>query len=115
MNVDELSKLKDETLARREADVPKAKTILSKYTAEFLDWYKMRKHVPVLKEVKTKLREIHTSPFFLPLHDNQNSRITPDQKIQRVINGMATKMKVQDQRGCQYIEAINEFIAPATL
>lgn len=114
VNVDELSKMKDETLAKREAEVPKANAILSKYTAEFIEWYKLRKHVPTLKAVKIKLKEIHTSPLFIPLYDQHNSRISTDEKIQRVINGMATKMKEQDQRGCQYIEAINEFIATGT-
>ncbi|HEX7904967.1 MAG TPA: glutamyl-tRNA reductase [Chitinophagaceae bacterium] len=114
VNVDELSMMKDETLAKREAEVPKALAILAKHTAEFMEWYRMRKHVPVLKAVKTKLNEIHTSPLFIPLYNNSKSRISTEEKIQRVINGMASKMKVQDQRGCQYIEAINEFMAAGT-
>lgn len=115
VNVDELSKLKDETLARREAEVPKAKLILSEHKEEFLEWYRMRKYVPVLKAVKTKLKEIHTSPLFIPLYNHSNSRISTDEKIQRVINGMASKMKEQNQQGCFYIEAINEFIATGTI
>lgn len=114
VNVDELSKMKDETLAKREAEVPKAKEIIAEHCAEFLEWYQMRKHVPVLKAVKTKLKEIHTSPLYITLHDHHNSRISTDEKIQRVINGMATKMKEQNQKGCYYIEAINEFIATGT-
>ena len=114
VNVDELSKMKDETLAKREAEVPKALAILAKHTEEFMEWYRMRKHVPVLKAVKTKLNEIHTSPLFIPLYNHSKSRISTEEKIQRVINGMASKMKTQDQRGCQYIEAINEFMATGT-
>ena len=79
-----------------------------------MDWYQLRKHVPVLKAVKTKLKEIHTSPLFIPLYHQPDTSISTDEKIQRVINGMASKMKEQDQRGCQYIEAINEFIATST-
>jgi glutamyl-tRNA reductase len=56
----------------------------------------------------SKLKEIHTSPLFIPLANNQNSS---EERIQRVINGMASKMREQNQRGCYYIEAINEFIA----
>ncbi len=112
INVDELSKLKDETLARRQAEVPKAVTILNGYIEEFLNWYEMRKHVPVLKAVKTKLEEIQSCKFYLqsfplPHHQKQSA----DQKIQRVINGMASKLRVQNHRGCHYIEAINEYIA----
>ncbi len=117
INVDELSKLKDETLAKREAEIPKAKQIIAEHIADFTEWHEMRKHVPVLKAVKTKLKEIQSDPLFIPLY-TQNNDTPADQKIQRVINGMASKMKVQNQkacpsvrRGCHYIEAINEFIA----
>lgn len=111
VNVDDLSSMKDETLAKREAEVPTAKLILTKHIAEFMEWYHMRKNVPVLKAIKTKLKEIQSSQLFIPLYNNSDSRINTDEKIQRVINGMASKMKEKNQRGCQYIEAINEFIA----
>jgi glutamyl-tRNA reductase len=111
INVDELSKLKDETFAKREAEVPRAKAIIAEHIGEFLEWYEMRKHVPVLKAVKTKLKEIHNSPLFIPLYNNSTHT---EEKIQRVINGMAFKMKGQNQRGCHYIQAINEFIATGT-
>jgi len=111
VNVDDLSKMKDETLSKRIAEVPKAKAVIAEHIAEFMEWYKMRKNVPVLKAVKSKLKEIHTSPLFIPLSNHQTSKIDPDEKIQRVINGMASKMREQNQKGCYYIEAINEFIA----
>jgi glutamyl-tRNA reductase len=107
VNVDELSKIKDETLQKREAEVPKAKAIIAEHMAELMDWHAMRKHVPVLKAVKTKLKELHTSrlagAIIPPAED-------ADEQIQRVINGMATKMRQQNQRGCHYIQAINEYI-----
>ena len=98
VNVDELSKLKDKTLHKRKAEIPKARKIIAEHIGEFIAWHEMRKHVPVLRAVKTKLQEIH---------------INPDQeRIQKVINGMAVKMRQHNQRGCHYIEAINEFMAP---
>jgi glutamyl-tRNA reductase len=110
INVDELSKLKDETLAKREAEVPKAKAIIAEHIQEFIEWYEMRKHVPVLKAVKSKLEAIQSDPLFIPLYTHETD-MASNQRIQRVINGMASKMKVHNQKGCHYIEAINEFIA----
>ena len=78
---------------------------------ELLEWHEMRKHVPVLKQVKIKLQEIHGSPLFEQPLQVQPSPVSRDQKIQRVLNGMASKMRRENQRGCFYIEAINEFIA----
>lgn len=113
VNVDELSRLKDETLQKREAEVPKARTIIAEHIAEFMEWLEMRKHVPVLKAAKTKLKELHTCPIFIrvsgePLPAGNNT----DEQIQRVINGMASKMRQHNQGGCQYIQAINEYITP---
>ena len=98
VNVDELSKLKDKTLHKRKAEVPKAKKIIAEHISDFIEWHEMRKHVPVLKAVKNKLQEIHCNP--------------DQERIQKVINGMAVKMRQHNQRGCHYIEAINEFMAP---
>jgi glutamyl-tRNA reductase len=112
VNVDQLSKMKDETLAMRTAEVPKAILILKTHIAEFMDWCEMRKHVPVLKAVKTKLKEIHTSRLFLQLYPMTTSQnFSGEDKIQRVINGMASKLRLQNHRGCHYIEAINEYLA----
>jgi len=116
VNVDELSKMKDETLQMREAEVPKARTIIQEHIDEFLEWFEMRKHVPVFKAVKTKLKEIQTFPLYIQLSPETTvcKTINADEKIQRVINGMASKMRQRNQRGCYYIEAINEFIATGT-
>jgi glutamyl-tRNA reductase len=115
IDVDELSRLKDETLEKRRAEIPKAKEIISRHMDELMEWYEMRKYVPVLKAVKTKLIEIHTSSLFVqPSPNGEFLNTTTDEKIQRVINGMASKMRRENQKGCHYIEAINEFIAGGT-
>jgi glutamyl-tRNA reductase len=114
INVDELSRLKDETLNMRRAEVPKAKAIIAEHTAEFNEWLHMRRNVPVLKAVKSKLKEIHTSPLYITLSGEQTALINADEKIQKVINVMASKMKEQNQQGCHYIQAINDFIATGT-
>jgi glutamyl-tRNA reductase len=111
MDVDGLSKLKDETLLRRAEEIPKARKIIENHLREIMEWHEMRKHVPVLKLVKIKLQEIHDSPLFEQPISGEPSIFNRDQKIQRVLNGMASKMRRENQRGCHYIEAINEFIA----
>jgi glutamyl-tRNA reductase len=117
VNVDELSKLKDKTLLKRQAEIPKARTIIVEHLSGFLEWFEMRKHVPVLRAVKTKLKEIHECPLFVQSPETDRSAwlpSDPDKKIQQVINGMASKMRQHNKKGCHYIEAINEFISPVT-
>ena len=108
VNVDELSKLKDETLKKREAEVPKAKAIIAELMNEFTDWYQMRRHVPLLKAAKSKLKEIHANPLFVTSIITCNKEA--DARIQRVINDMASKIRIKNQGACHYIEAINSFI-----
>ncbi len=116
VNVDQLSKLKDATLQRREAEVPKAKDIIREHIAEFLEWHEHRKYVPVLKAVKQKLQKIHQDPICHSLFSckSTNTILSADsEKIQKVINGMALKMRTRNERGCHYIEAINEYMTSA--
>lgn len=112
VNVDELSKLKDATLHKRKAEVPKAEKIISAHISDFMEWYEMRKHVPILRAVKTKLQQIHGDPVFRTVSIHCPDLQMPDhhERIQKVINGMAVKMRQHNQRGCHYIEAINEFM-----
>ncbi|MBC7830159.1 MAG: glutamyl-tRNA reductase [Chitinophagaceae bacterium] len=111
VNVDELSKLKDETLQKRKAEIPAVKAIINEQLVEFMQWHHMRKHVPVLKAVKLKLQEIHTDPVYLErFYSVSLNNANHHHNIQKVLNGMAVKMRRQNQYGCYYIEAINEFL-----
>jgi glutamyl-tRNA reductase len=106
VNVDELSKIKDETLQKRMADIPKAEQIIAEHITEFLEWNKMRKYAPMLVAVKHKLHELNVREgVALGTADEQ------DERIQKVINNTATKVRRQNAMGCYFIEAINEFIS----
>lgn len=109
VNVDELSKLKDETLRRREAEVPKAKAIISELMQEFDDWYEMRKHVPMLKDLKIKLKALYAHTRYI--QTTTASTKTIDTQIQRILNETAGKIKERNERGCQYIAALSNFIS----
>ena len=107
IDVDGLSKIKDETLQKREAEVPKAIAIIKEHIADFKEWHDMRKHVPMLMLVKVKLQEIQKSSDEILIDEETDH----EEKIQKVINSLATKMRRNNTIGCHYIEAINEFIA----
>lgn len=117
VNVDELSKIKDATLEKRKAEIPKVNAIIATHIAEFIEWHQMRQHVPVLKEVKSKLQAMNNCEIYIAYttrQQNQPKTAANGEKIQKVLNGMAVKMRTQNQRGCYYLEAINEFIATGT-
>jgi glutamyl-tRNA reductase len=106
-NVDDLSLINDKTLQKRQAEVPKALSIIQKHILEFQEWYILRRHVPVLKAVKQKLNDMQSCSLF-----SATSRPTliNQAAIQKVVNTVAVKMRSQHQPGCYYIEAINDFM-----
>ena len=116
INVDELSKLKDETLQKRKAEVPKAKAILATHLQEFIEWNNMRRHAPALKALKQKLHDMHQCDLFLSCY-HEFATVHPTEEvvanqyaIKKVLSTTAVKMRFQNQPGCSFIEAINEFI-----
>jgi len=112
VDVDMLSKIKDKTLQNRKNEIPKAIAIIDDHIAEFKEWYNMRKHVPLLKEVKNKLQGIYIDPIFLNGDVLQGAEYEIDEeKIRKVINSLAAKIRHNNTLGCNYIQAINEFIA----
>jgi glutamyl-tRNA reductase len=104
VNVDELSKVADETLQNRMAEVPKAKQIIDEHVTEFKNWYIMRQHVPVIKAVKSTLETLQQA------HIHDSVPLQSDDKIQKVLNNMATQMRQKNQGGCNFILAINDFM-----
>lgn len=112
INVDGLSSIKDKNIETRKAEVPKAQAIITKHLSEYLDWFRMRENIPTLTAVKSRLEQIYHCTLFseyasannlYPIHNNKET-------IQKVINGLAVKMKTGNQQGCFYIEAINEYM-----
>ncbi len=58
VNVDELSKITDKTLAKRESEIPQAKLIINKHKQDFADWLDQRKFTPAVAALKTSLQTI---------------------------------------------------------
>jgi len=109
-NVDNLSKINDATLQRRQEEVPKAKALISFYIHEFAEWYIMRQNVPVLKVAKEKIKELNGE-----LADAIEDKDF-DHTVQKVLNNMAVKLKSDQNRpGCNYIEAMNDYIMSSIL
>jgi glutamyl-tRNA reductase len=112
IDVDQLSKIKDETLQRRSAEVPKALEIIEEHIAEFKEWCAMRRHVPVIREMKNKLMTIPFPPVMLCNHIEAapNGSMPQEEKVQKVLNNLAVNIRNGNAPGCYYIQAINDFI-----
>jgi glutamyl-tRNA reductase len=114
-NVDDLSKINDATLQKRIDEVPHAKAIIRKFMGEFYEWNCLRKYAPVLRALKEKLHNIHTCNLFLSAFEYDEVPAPDSDYIQKVVNNMAIQMRRQHTPGCNYIQAINDYIAQPVL
>ncbi len=108
INVDELSAIKDETLQNRISEVPKALEILQTHFNDFMEWFSMRQNVPVLKAAKETLINMDEKYF---VQNISSSKTTQDVCVQKIINAMAKRIKTHATPGCDYINAIHDFVA----
>lgn len=111
INIDQISKMKDDTIKCRAAEIPKAKKIIQKHIGIFTEWQLMRQNAPILRSIKSKLKDIialHHDEFLNP--GTKCPYISAEQEIQRIVNKMAGKMRTGSNMGCHYLEAINELI-----
>ncbi len=111
IDVDEIStKILDKTLACRRAEVPKAEAIIHHYTQEFWQWLKDYRFALHLKTWKSKLQEIDK----LNLHpcefagDDQMKEQTI--KAQKAVKKLAVNLKTKNDKGCQFINSINDYL-----
>jgi len=113
IDVDSLSKIKDETLQNRKAEVPKAEGIISAHIQEFLAWHEQRKYVPVIKEVTEKLRAISIPAELLNVSSANGGSANggKDDKIQKIVNNFASRMRQYYSPGCHCLQAISDYIA----
>ena len=107
ISLDELSKVKDETLEQRKTQIPKAEKILRKYLHEFASWRKKRKYAPFLKNVKNtlvKINEHQDSQFF-------DTTISSTTMVNSVVRHTAKRVQSNNNYGCQFLMAINDYIS----
>ena len=100
MNVDEISAILDKTIDRRKAEIPKALNIIAEMIDEMQEWYGMQLHNPMLRQIKVHLNE-------LP-HDNGEE--SKNERIQKAVTTLAIQLRTQQNKGCQYIHAMNNYL-----
>ncbi|PZP50424.1 MAG: glutamyl-tRNA reductase [Pseudopedobacter saltans] len=117
VNVDELSKISEMTFSNRKNEIPAAKAIIREYLDEFAEWYRMRKNVPVLKVAKQVMLDIQKKALYscectTETLEEVDKAMPVDHALKKAINNMAVKLRENFQeKGCNCIQAINEFIA----
>ena len=101
LNVDEVSQILDKTIADREAEVPKALTIINETLGSLEDWHRQQFNNPILRTVKSQLFQISETYF-----SENNSK----ENIHKVVSALALRLKEKNNKGCQALLALNSYL-----
>ncbi|NNM23039.1 MAG: glutamyl-tRNA reductase [Flavobacteriaceae bacterium] len=113
VHLDELSTTTDKTLAHRESQIPKAKTIIEEVKADFKSWSEHRKHAPTIKALKLKLSEIKLGEIenqrrkFNNFNEEQAEALS-DRIIQKITTHFANHLKDESISTEESVELIQK-------
>ncbi len=98
IHLDQLSKMTDETLKRRQKYIPKAEAIIAEVTHDFKAWLTTRTFAPTIQALKTKLNDI--SALELNNHrkkidgfNEEQAIVISDRLIQKITNRFANHLR----------------------
>lgn len=115
LNVDQLSAITDGSIKARRDELPKAEQLIDDAVEEFAAWCVLRERLGVLADVKVKLETINARgiggvTFAGPACACDGEA---EVRINRVLKDMAVNLRERNDKGCQYLTAINAFIGTA--
>ncbi len=102
MNVDEISVILNKTIDKRKAEIPKALQIINETINEVKEWYMMQANNPMLRKIKSQLTELA----------GVGTTVHRKEKIHKTVSTLALQLKKQNNKGCQYIHALNNHLHP---
>jgi glutamyl-tRNA reductase len=113
VNVDELSKITDETLAVRQKEVPFAEAIIQKHKLEFTDWLNHRRFTPAIAALKQSLEsikkdEINFQRKKIANFDESQAEVLTSRFIQKITTQFVKHLKDEETSVSQSLEVINK-------
>lgn len=113
VNIDELSKITDKTIAERLKEVPKAEKIILEYKAEFMEWLDHRKFTPAVNALKASLLSIQTDEINfqskkLKDFNTEHAEVITSRMIQKITTQFVKHLKAEDTSVNQSIEVITK-------
>ena len=113
VNVDELSKITDETLTVRQNEVPLAESIIEVHKKEFTDWVNLRKFTPAIAALKESLEnikndEINFQKKKINNFDENQAEILTSRIIQKITTQFVKHLKDEETSVSQSLQVINK-------
>jgi len=118
VNVDELSKVTDETQAIREREIPHAEAIIETHKEEFNEWLDHRRLVPAINALKSSLMniqrdEINFHKKKIKDFDEEQAEILTNRFIQKITTQFVKHLKEEDTSVDESIEVMSKVFGNA--
>lgn len=112
IHLDQLSKITDDTLKRRQSFIPKAEAIIEEVKDDFNAWLETRKFAPTIQALKTKLgqiqdQELTTHRKKVADFNEEQAAIIANRLIQKITNRVANHLREANGTTKQSIDLIN--------
>lgn len=113
VHIDQLSKMTDDTLKRRERYIPKAEEIIEEVEGDFKKWLETRKFAPTIKALKKKLKslkeaEIDNQRKKIKDFNDEHAEILSDRLIQKITTHFANHLRESPNSSDESIELIKK-------
>ena len=101
INVDELSKITDETLAIRQQEIPTAEAIIETHKEEFSEWLNHRKFTPAITALKESLKTIQQDEIAfhkkkIKDFDESQAEVITSRFIQKITTQFVKHLKAEE-------------------
>ncbi|MGB0880294.1 MAG: glutamyl-tRNA reductase [Polaribacter sp.] len=113
VNIDELSKITDETLAIRQQEIPLAEAIIETHKQEFNDWLNHRRFTPAITALKQSLKNIQKDEIAfhkkkIKNFDEDQAEILTSRFIQKITTQFVKHLKEEETSVNQSIQVMKK-------
>lgn len=113
VNIDELSKITNKTIAEREKEIPKAEAIILEHKMEFMEWLDHRKFTPAVNALKSSLMSIQNDAISFQSKKTEgfntdHAEVITSRMIQKITTQFVKHLKADDTSVDQSIEVITK-------
>lgn len=109
-NVDDISVILEQNIARRHTEVPRAEAIIREFEEEFYNWLHTYKHTPAIKLFKQHLAAWTNQPACEFSGTLLHQQADIQELVQTTVNNLVVNLKHKTEKGCYVIEAYQQFL-----
>ncbi|MCU0394351.1 MAG: glutamyl-tRNA reductase [Chitinophagaceae bacterium] len=109
-NVDDISVILEQNIARRHTEVPKAEQIIAEFEQEFYNWLHTYKHTPAIKLVKQHLAQWSGQSGCEFAGQAAACDEEVRELVQQTVNNLVVNLKSKAEKGCYVIDAYQQFL-----